>query len=129
MQDYAKHAIQTKKQTDKQTLRSKERIMFVIGNGRRNLPSDALHIPPVSPLGARARVQGIRLEREGLTVKQLINMNGKICEKIGEFSIIVVQHEDGTRSAIMEGNEDKLILEGVLLAFNEIKAGLEAISR
>ena len=62
-------------------------------------------------------------------MKQLINMNGKRCEKVGEFSIIVVQHEDGTRAAIMEGDEDELILEGVLLAFNEIKAGLEAISR
>ncbi len=58
-------------------------------------------------------------------MKQLINMNGKICEKVGEFSIIVVQHEDGTRSAIMEGNDENLILEGVLLAVDEIKMGFE----
>ena len=62
-------------------------------------------------------------------MKQLMNVNGRICEKVGDFTISVVQFEDGTRAAIMDGDEDELILEGVLLAFNEIKAGLEAISR
>ena len=62
-------------------------------------------------------------------MKHLMNVNGKICEKVGDFSITVVQYEDGTRAAIMDGDEEELILEGVLLAFNEIKAGLEAISR
>ena len=62
MQDYAKHAIQTKKQTDKQTLRSKERIMFVIGNGGRNIPSDASLTPPACPYGARAEYKVLDLK-------------------------------------------------------------------
>ncbi len=62
-------------------------------------------------------------------MQQLMNVNGQICEKVGDFSITVVQFKDGTKAAIMEGDDDELILEGVLLAFNEIKTGLEAISR
>lgn len=62
-------------------------------------------------------------------MKQLMSINGRICEKVGDFTISVVQFVDGTRAAIMDGDEDELILEGVLLAFNEIKEGLEAISR
>lgn len=62
-------------------------------------------------------------------MQQLMNVNGEICEKVGDFSITVVKFKDGTKAAIMEGDDDELILEGVLLAFNEIKTGLEAISR
>ena len=58
-------------------------------------------------------------------MQHLMNVNGKICEKVGEFSIIVVKHEDGTKAAVMEGNDEKLVLEGVLLAVDEILTGFE----
>ena len=58
-------------------------------------------------------------------MQSLMNVNGRICEKVGEFSIIVVQYEDGTKAAVMEGDDEMLVLEGVLLAVEEIKTGIE----
>ena len=55
----------------------------------------------------------------------LMNVDGRICEKVGEFKIIVVQYEDGTKAAVMEGDDEMMILEGVLLAVDEIKKGFE----
>lgn len=58
-------------------------------------------------------------------MRSLMNVNGRICEKVGEFKIIVVQYEDGTKAAVMESDDEMLVLEGVLLAVEEIKTGFE----
>ena len=58
-------------------------------------------------------------------MKPLMKVKGRVCKQVGEFSIVVAENSDGEHYAVMRGDDEDIIIEGVLLSFMEIKEALE----